>query len=43
MGRLRDYRPESGEPADFDAFRKRTLDESAAYSLDLQLPSYDAA
>ncbi|MEU9092383.1 acetylxylan esterase [Streptomyces sp. NPDC087901] len=43
LDQLRTYRPESGEPDDFDAFWRRTLDEAGAHPLDAEFSSYDAA
>ncbi|WP_392669034.1 acetylxylan esterase [Streptomyces sp. LN785] len=43
LGQLREYRPDSGEPDDFDAFWKRTLGESDGYPLDAEFQPYDAA
>ena len=34
LDRLRDYRPEREEPADFDAFWSRTLDETRSHALE---------
>ncbi|GAB4007374.1 hypothetical protein GCM10029992_60950 [Glycomyces albus] len=43
LEQLREYRPEVPEPADFDAFWKRTLDEAGASDLDVRLEPVDAA
>ncbi|WP_328947831.1 acetylxylan esterase [Streptomyces sp. NBC_00184] len=43
LDQLRTYRPESGEPDDFDAFWRRTLDEAAEHPLDAEFRPYDAA
>ncbi|GAA1999737.1 acetylxylan esterase [Catenulispora subtropica] len=40
---LRRYRPERDEPADFDAFWKRTLDEAEAAGFEPVFEPYDAA
>ncbi|MEV6103787.1 acetylxylan esterase [Streptomyces sp. NPDC051940] len=40
---LRSYRPERTEPADFDAFWKRTLEEAAEQASDAAFTPYDAA
>ncbi len=42
LERLRAYRPEPEEPADFDAFWKKTLGESARHGLDAVFVPYDA-
>lgn len=42
LDRLRDYRPEPEEPADFDAFWEKTLTESARHGLDAEFVPYDA-
>jgi cephalosporin-C deacetylase len=39
---LRGYRPEPAEPADFDAFWKRTRDEAADHALEVRLEPHDA-
>jgi len=39
---LRDYRPDRGEPAGFDAFWRRTLEEAARPALDPVFTPYDA-
>lgn len=41
LAELRSYRPERGEPADFDAFWARTLAETRARPLDLVLEPVD--
>ncbi|WP_330238059.1 acetylxylan esterase [Streptomyces sp. NBC_00525] len=43
LNQLRGYRPELDEPADFDAFWERSLDEAAAHPLDAVFDPYDAA
>ena len=43
LAELRTYRPERAEPADFDAFWKRTLDEAAGHDLAAEFRPYDAA
>lgn len=43
LDQLRTYRPESGEPDDFDAFWRRTLDEAGEHPLDAEFSPYDAA
>ena len=43
LAELRSYRPERAEPADFDAFWKRTLDEAAGHDLAAEFRPYDAA
>lgn len=42
LERLRDYRPEPEEPADFDAFWEKTLTESTRHGLDAEFVPYDA-
>ncbi|MFB7992549.1 acetylxylan esterase [Streptomyces sp. NPDC056002] len=42
LDRLRDYRPEPEEPADFDAFWTKTLDEAARHPLDARFAAHDA-
>ncbi|MGW3088359.1 acetylxylan esterase [Streptomyces sp. NPDC001108] len=41
LDRLRDYRPEPEEPADFDAFWEKTLIETARHDLDAAFVPYD--
>lgn len=41
LDRLRDYRPEPEEPADFDAFWTKTLDEAARHPLDARFAAHD--
>lgn len=43
LDQLRSYRPESGEPDDFDAFWRRTLEEASAHPLDAEFTVHDAA
>ncbi|MEV7232894.1 acetylxylan esterase [Streptomyces sp. NPDC051020] len=43
LHQLRHCGPESSEPADFDAFWKRTLNESAICPIDPEFQSYDSA
>ncbi|TCC37090.1 acetylxylan esterase [Kribbella sindirgiensis] len=42
LDRLREYRPEPEEPADFDAFWKQTLDDAAGHPIDVRFTPYDA-
>ena len=42
LDKLRAYRPERREPADFDAFWQRTLAEAAAFPLDAVFTPIDA-
>ncbi|TCC41381.1 acetylxylan esterase [Kribbella speibonae] len=42
LDRLREYRPEPEEPADFDAFWKQTLDDAAGHPVDARFTPYDA-
>lgn len=42
LERLRAYRPEPEEPADFDAFWAKTLTEAARHELDAEFVPYDA-
>lgn len=42
LERLREYRPERDEPADFDAFWKQTLDEVSAHDLAPRFTAVDA-
>ena len=41
LDELRNYKPERPEPADFDAFWKRTLDEARQYPLNAQFEEVD--
>ncbi|MQY15507.1 Cephalosporin-C deacetylase [Streptomyces sp. RB5] len=43
LDELRDYRPDRDEPADFDAFWKRTLEEAAGQAEAAAFTPYDAA
>ncbi|MYY05349.1 MULTISPECIES: acetylxylan esterase [unclassified Streptomyces] len=43
LDQLRGYRPDPDEPADFDAFWERSLDEAAVHPLDARFTPYDAA
>ncbi|GAA3788411.1 cephalosporin-C deacetylase [Sphaerisporangium flaviroseum] len=42
LERLREYRPERDEPADFDAFWKQTLDEASTHDLAPDFAPHDA-
>ncbi|TCO21368.1 cephalosporin-C deacetylase [Kribbella steppae] len=42
LDRLREYRPDPEEPADFDAFWKQTLDDAAGSPIDARFEPYDA-
>ncbi|MEU8221211.1 acetylxylan esterase [Kribbella sp. NPDC048915] len=42
LDRLREYRPEPEEPADFDAFWKQTLDDAAGHPIDARFTPYAA-
>jgi cephalosporin-C deacetylase len=42
LDKLRTYRPELGEPEDFDAFWKRTLGEAAGHDVAVRFDPYDA-
>lgn len=42
LERLREYRPEPEEPADFDAFWAKTLAETGRHELDAEFVPYDA-
>ncbi|MEU1482886.1 acetylxylan esterase [Streptomyces sp. NPDC005752] len=42
LERLREYRPEPEEPADFDAFWDKTLGEAARHGLDAEFVPYEA-
>ncbi|MFI7061939.1 acetylxylan esterase [Kribbella sp. NPDC050124] len=42
LDRLREYRPEPEEPADFDAFWKQTLTDAAGRPIDARFEPYDA-
>ncbi|MET8161724.1 acetylxylan esterase [Sphaerisporangium sp. NPDC005289] len=42
LSELREYRPERDEPADFDAFWKKTLDEAAGHDLAPDFADFDA-
>ncbi len=42
LERLRDYRPDRDEPADFDEFWSRTLAEAGEFALDAQFTPYEA-
>lgn len=42
LERLRAYRPEPEEPADFDAFWAKALTEAARHELDAEFVPYDA-
>ncbi|GAA4508752.1 MULTISPECIES: acetylxylan esterase [Nonomuraea] len=41
LERLRDYRPDRDEPADFDAFWARTLAEAREFALDAEFTPYE--
>ncbi|MFC6085790.1 acetylxylan esterase [Sphaerisporangium aureirubrum] len=43
LERLRDYRPDRDEPADFDGFWKDTLAEASSHPLEPSFTPYDAA
>ncbi|HEU5428049.1 MAG TPA: acetylxylan esterase [Actinocrinis sp.] len=43
LDQLRVYRPDRAEPADFDGFWKRTLEEAASHELAARFESHDAA
>lgn len=43
LDELRTYKPERDEPADFDDFWSRTLQESGAFALDATFTPYDGA
>ena len=42
LEKLREYRPERNEPADFDAFWQNTLAETRSYPLEASFEPYDA-
>ena len=42
LERLREYRPQPEEPADFDAFWSKTLDETTRHPLDARFVPHDA-
>ncbi|MYW66920.1 prolyl oligopeptidase family serine peptidase [Streptomyces sp. SID8379] len=41
LDRLREYRPEPEEPADFDAFWRKTLDDAARHPLETRFVPYE--
>lgn len=41
LERLREYRPEPQEPADFDAFWEKTLAETARHDVDARFVPYE--